>query len=254
LPLSKREQADLDDRAKELNLPVPVRKPPATSGGKTLGDLAVARSLPDEVLGRWKFDLKNNQRRRAPSLYIRLLAHCAAPNDRQLFADFLEYAVRPRGLDTLLGGSNEVGAAYEAIVRFDPAGGCKVFREGMAAAKKKHNFSELSGCVKALRWLSEAVPEGLKEADLDSAAADLLAIPEVADLVVGDLIVAKNWRLTDRVLALPGSKDFDLPLVRRAVLRYALRCPKAESAKFVEQERRKNPEHVKAFEEALGDE
>jgi hypothetical protein len=55
------------------------------------------------------------------------------------------------------------------------------------------------------------------------------------------------------VLALYGKKGFDAPIVRQAILRYALSCPKTDTAAatFVAERRKQDPELVKDAEDAL---
>src|SRR5438270_627759 len=43
----------------------------------------------------------------------------------------------------------------------------------------------------------------------------------------------------------------DVPIIRRAILRYALSCPKQEAAAYVNQCRKRDPEMVKDTEELL---
>jgi hypothetical protein len=59
------------------------------------------------------------------------------------------------------------------------------------------------------------------------------------------------WELTPQVLDLYGKKGHDAPLMRRAILRYALSCPRPEASTFVSQRRRVEPDLVKDVEETL---
>ena len=50
------------------------------------------------------------------------------------------------------------------------------------------------------------------------------------------------WDMVDRVLACYRKPHVEIPIVRRSILRYALRCPGASTAAFVQAERKKFPE------------
>jgi hypothetical protein len=75
----------------------------------------------------------------------------------------------------------------------------------------------------------------------------------VADMAVEDLRRWQLWQHTDKVLGLWTKPGFDAPVARRAVVRYALTCPKAEAAKFLGQLRGTNDgkDLIKAVEESL---
>jgi hypothetical protein len=81
---------------------------------------------------------------------------------------------------------------------------------------------------------------------------------ELADVAMEDLRRWGMWDLTDEVLGLYGKKGFDGPLLRRAVVRYALACrdagdePRREkAAAFVAERQRQEPDLVKDVQEEL---
>lgn len=80
---------------------------------------------------------------------------------------------------------------------------------------------------------------------------------DIADVAIEDLRNWKLWDLTSEVLAQHGKKTHDAPLMRRALVRYALSCAKEDSkfrdqaARFVEARRRQDAELVKDVEESL---
>ena len=53
------------------------------------------------------------------------------------------------------------------------------------------------------------------------------------------------------MLAQWGKKSHDTPMMKRAILRYALCCPKPEAAAFVAARRRSDPELVQDVVESL---
>src|SRR5262249_21501202 len=79
----------------------------------------------------------------------------------------------------------------------------------------------------------------------------LLAQGDIADLAIEDLRRWQYWDLTPQVLALYNKKSHDAPIMRRAIVRYALSCPRVEAARFVMEVRKLDPEMVKDVEEML---
>ncbi len=56
---------------------------------------------------------------------------------------------------------------------------------------------------------------------------------ELADLAIEDLRQWEWWELTDEVLKRFGSKGFDAPIIKRAIIRYALTCDNSTSQQFI---------------------
>lgn len=82
--------------------------------------------------------------------------------------------------------------------------------------------------------------------------AVLLDQSDIADLAIDDLRKRECWDLADRVLALQKSKAYEIPIVRRAVLRYALSCKGNKSAQaYVGEQRKNDPQMVADAEELL---
>jgi hypothetical protein len=74
---------------------------------------------------------------------------------------------------------------------------------------------------------------------------------ELADLAFEDLRRWQLWDLTADVLKRYGEKGFDAPLMKRAIIRYALCCKKPEAAEFVKARRATESELVQEVEESL---
>ena len=54
----------------------------------------------------------------------------------------------------------------------------------------------------------------------------LLDRPELADLVIADLARWKDWSIQDRLMTMYQDKAFNVPAIKRAVVRYMLVCTK----------------------------
>lgn len=74
---------------------------------------------------------------------------------------------------------------------------------------------------------------------------------DLADLAIEELRRWQWWDLTDVILESYQQPTHDSPIVRRAILRYAVSCPSGAAAKFVETVRRADPDLVKEITDSL---
>ncbi len=79
----------------------------------------------------------------------------------------------------------------------------------------------------------------------------LLPLGDVADMAIEDLRGWQWWDLTPAVLAQFDKKSHAAPLMRRAIVRYALSCPRPEVRPFLEDVRKRDPELVRDVQESL---
>jgi hypothetical protein len=59
----------------------------------------------------------------------------------------------------------------------------------------------------------------------------LLDRPELADLVIADLSRWQDWQVQDRLMTLYGSPEYDVPSIKRAIIRYMLVSTKNDPPK-----------------------
>lgn len=111
-------------------------------------------------------------------------------------------------------------------------------------------FPDRYAVLGMLRFLHNWKPDASRQ-DVLRGLELMLPQGDVADLAVEDLRRWQIWDLTAQVLAQYGKKSHDAPIVRRAILRYALACPRPEAAGFVAGVRRSEPELVQEVEESL---
>ena len=83
--------------------------------------------------------------------------------------------------------------------------------------------------------------------------AAVLPEGDLADLAIEDLRRWQMWDMTADVLSQYGKKSHSAPIMRRAILRYALSAAvsNAEAAKFVAERRQQEPALLKEVEESL---
>src|SRR5207244_11164048 len=101
--------------------------------------------------------------------------------------------------------------------------------------------TERFAALNTLRFCQRARPEQSR-AEVHRGLTALLPQGDIADIAIEDLRRAKDWDLTADVLAQWGKKSHDTPMMKRAILRYALSCPKHEAVAFVAERRRTDPE------------
>jgi hypothetical protein len=173
-------------------------------------------------------------------LYAFLLGACGGDRDAALFRSLLQNPGErtTSALDGILGG----------YIQLRP-------QEGWALAlallrDEKKPFVVRYAVVRALRFYHGWKPEETRDQVLRLLAA---ALPEgdLADLAVEDLRRWRSWDLTKDVVALYGRPTHRAPILRRAILRYALCCPRPEATAFVAERRREDPGLVKEVEDAL---
>ena len=92
--------------------------------------------------------------------------------------------------------------------------------------KKLVPFSETYAAMQALRFMWSYSEGRISKPRLRQSMRILLERPELADLVIADLARWKDWGIQDRLMAMYNDKDFNVPAIKRAVVRYMLVCTK----------------------------
>src|SRR5262249_16039626 len=107
--------------------------------------------------------------------------------------------------------------------------------------------------LRAARFFHDYRPDLVDKKELAGGVAQLLEQKDISDLAIEDL---RKWGckdMTDRVSGLQGSDaSKTLPIVRRAVLRFALTFPDVPAdAAYVAEQRKSNAQGVSEAEEIL---
>jgi hypothetical protein len=74
---------------------------------------------------------------------------------------------------------------------------------------------------------------------------------DMADFGIEDLRKWQRWETAPQVLELFTQKSHDVPVIRRAILRYALQCPAPQAVAFVRQQEQRDREWVQETRELL---
>src|SRR5205807_3520526 len=115
----------------------------------------------------------------------------------------------------------------------------------------KQEFLMRYAALRTLRFFWEQRPDVLPKTALVNGQALVLEQHDMADFAVEDLRKWQRWEMTDRVLDLFTRETHNVPVVRRAILRFALRSPQPRAVAFVEEQRRRERDWVSDTEELL---
>jgi hypothetical protein len=196
-----------------------------------------AQKLAPEKLRGWLRAKPTSPDR--PRLYAYLLGNCGTAADAKLLRAILDKCIEDMSLSRLDG-------IFTGYTLLDPKAGWKYACDVM---KLECRFTVHYSALRAARYFRTTQPEVLTEADILRVVGAALDHPDVADFAVDYLREWECWKHTDRVLALATKACFEARVVQGSVIRYALRCPGAEAAKFVAERRKADPENVKLREE-----
>jgi len=218
------------------------------------------RDLPADNVRGWLQDPKTPSNRLR--LYGFLLGHCGKPEDTDLLRKLAEnnpaaadgiltacVLLKPREewarlRNLLKDGSRDFALRYSALRT------ARFFYNTQSDLLPKKDVGAASS-QRGRRPRAVAALPIIPKKDVIDALSLLLDQADIADLPITDLCRWRCWDLTDRILAVAARPSHNLPLVRRAVLRYALQCPGGSAAAFVAEMRKTNPTLVKEQEELL---
>jgi hypothetical protein len=201
----------------------------------------MAKKLPADKIAGWLQDPNTPAFRFG--LYASMLGHCGTDKHAALLRKMLDEEQKrlSTGIDGVLAGYTmlkpQEGWAYACSILKDPS---KEFMLRYAA-------------LRAIRFFHDSRPDVVGHLELVKGVALLLDQSDIADLAIEDLRKWHQWDMTDQILGLYGKKSHDIPIVRRAILRFALSCQgaKPQAAQFVAEQRKKDAELVKDAEELL---
>jgi hypothetical protein len=114
----------------------------------------------------------------------------------------------------------------------------------------KRGYNDKLAVLGTLRFFQASRPAVHKKAILTGMAA-VVAKGDMADMAIEDLRRWQWWDLSRHVLAQSGQPTHAAPLVRNAILRYAISCPDADAAAFVTAARAADAARVREIEDAL---
>jgi hypothetical protein len=204
----------------------------------------VAEKLKADTLLKWVKD--PNTRPTRFGLYGLLLGHCGKKEDAKAIRALLDDPNHSftSGLDGVL-------AAY---ILLDPKAGWD-YISGLVKDQAKE-FPVRYAALKTIRFFWEFRPDVVSNQQVLDAMTKLLAHADLADLPMEDLRKWQCWDMTPAVLAYAEKESHNIPIVKRAILKFAVSAAghKTAAADFVKAAREKDPKKVQLVEDLLKDE
>jgi hypothetical protein len=199
---------------------------------------AMARSLPADKLAGWLREPKSADLR---GLHARLLGECGTAKHAAMIRGLLDDSEKrtASGADGLLG-------AYAVL---QPKEGWAYLRRLLKDGKEE--FMIRYAALRAVRFFWDERPGTFARTELLAAVADVLQHPDMADFAVEDFRKWQRWEMADRVLDLFTRASHQVPIIRRAIMRYALQCRGPRAALFVREQRQRDPDWVREVQELL---
>ena len=199
----------------------------------------MAKHVSAEKLAKWLQDPDTPTFRFG--LYASMLGHCGTAKHADMLRKMLDDPNKRlnSGVDGMLAG-------YSLL---KPKEGWQYIRGILADPSKE--FMLRYAALRAARFFWDSRPDVVDHKTVVDGVSLLLDQPDVADLAIEDLRKWGQWNCCDRILGLYGKKSHDIPIVRRAILRYALSCPQQKAIDFIKGVRKQDPETVQDVEELL---
>jgi hypothetical protein len=174
-------------------------------------------------------------------VFAMLLGLSGGRADAELLAGFLRQPLSDRVRENL-------GGFLAGLTILDPAAGWSAI-EGVLDDPRKP-FDQRLAAIGTVRFF-QATREAEAKPHVLRCYRGLLAGGDLADLAVDDLRRWGWWDLTAEVLKYFERPSHSAPVVRRAIVRYALQCPGDEAKQFVAGVRRTDPQLVARVEDFL---
>jgi hypothetical protein len=179
-------------------------------------------------------------------LYASLLGHCGSAKEAMFLRKMIDDPAKKEstGIDGMLFG-------YMAL---DPKGAWEYLTDVLKNSKDFNlRYAALRTCrfLYNERWDLKDTTETKARDELVKGVALILEHKDMADFGIEDLRRWKRWDMADTVLGLFNRQSHNVGTVKRAVLRYALRCPTDAAKAFVKEQRQRDKEWVADTEEIL---
>lgn len=188
----------------------------------------IADQLPRESLRRWVMSDEIDVRRRG--FYGLMLGACGEEKDQAL----LHSKIVEESGQFYPGGDGIIAGYF--LLAGEP---------GLAFVEKRNlrddavSFHETYFAMVALRTLWNVAVDSKEHEDssetkitkdrLRQSMRILLGRPNLADLAIGELTHWSDWSQMDEIYALYGAEGYDVPTIRRAIIRYFLMATHVET-------------------------
>jgi len=146
-------------------------------------------------------------------LYGLMLGLCGGAEDEA----FLKRLIEPNVDEIRLGIDGVIGGYL-----YLTAGKGLPFIQQTKIANPDTPFPETYAAMQALRFLWSYGGDRVPREQVLKVVRGLVDRPAVCDIVINDLARWKDWSVQDRLMALYGVPDYNLPTIKRAIIRYQL--------------------------------
>jgi len=175
----------------------------------------LAKDLPRERIRKWVTSPDTPATRLG--LYGLLLGLCGKAEDAKL----MEKKILAQSSDYRLG----IEGVMSGYLLLTGEKGLEVL-EDAKLEDEKVAFSETYAAMQAVGFVWEYAPGKIKKERLREAMRILLDRPTTADLVIAHLARWKDWDIQDRLMKLYDDEEYDIPAVKRSIVRFLLVCSK----------------------------
>ena len=195
----------------------------------------IADELPRDKLAKWVADPDTDPARLA--FYGMLLGLCGTDADAAVLRDKIfggtdEYRIGIDGLMSgylLLEGEAALKELEDAKLRpkyvLDDSGEPVLNADGEPIPVP---FSEVYAAMQAVRFMWTYGGDRIPAERLKEALRLQLAQSDLAEVVIADLARWQDWAVMDRVAGLYTKEGYDVPAIKRAIIRYLLEAERDE--------------------------
>ena len=176
---------------------------------------ALSKAMPREKLRKWVTSKDTPPTR--VGLYGLMLGLCGTKDDAKL----MEAKINEKTDEFRLG----IDGVISGYLLLTGPKGLDVIDQSKLK-NKKIPFSETYASMQALRFMWTYGSEKIGKERLRQSMRVLLDRPELADLVIADLARWKDWKVLDQMMELYGAEEYNIPSIKRAIVRYMLVCSK----------------------------
>ena len=200
----------------------------------------VAKKFDPEIVAGWLSDPKTPSFRYG--LYGSLLGIAGKEKHIDLLKKMIEDPKKRRssGIDGLLVG-------YMVLLdKYDRNKEGLTYLRGLMSDTDEE-FLMRYAVLRTLRFFWYTRKDVLNKEQIVDAVSLTLRHPDMADFAIEDLRKWKQWQKTEDVLKLTKLESHDVPVIRRAVLRFALQCDCKTCGVFVSRQDEKRVEETKSL-------
>ena len=175
-------------------------------------------------------------------VYAMMLGLCGTAEDQLGFSKLLQTQPLPDRIRDNLGGY------LAAMTLLDPNAGWATVEAISTDAKRP--YAERISAIGTVRFFHTTRPQETK-AQVLKCYRGLLAHSDLADMAIEDLRRWGYWELTPDILSQFSKPSHSGRLIRRSIVHYALSCPGADAARFINMVQMSDPKLVETVRELM---